>query len=165
MRIIGTIFLSLLGISTSFSSQVTAKIYSTTSKTFVGEIIFADSPFGLIITPNLTGLPAGPHGFHLHQHPNCGDVGMEAGGHFDPKKTNTHLGPYGEGHLGDLPVIIVTADGHANTPLLAPRLKVDDLKKLAVMLHAGGDNYSDNPKLGGGGDRIGCGIIEPKFGS
>jgi Cu-Zn family superoxide dismutase len=28
------------------------------------------------------------------------------------------------------------------------------------MVHAGGDNYSDQPKpLGGGGDRIACGLI------
>ncbi len=32
---------------------------------------------------------------------------------------------------------------------------------LAIMVHAGGDNYSDDPKpLGGGGDRIACGVIQ-----
>ena len=25
------------------------------------------------------------------------------------------------------------------------------------MVHAGGDNYSDEPKLGGGGKRVACG--------
>jgi Cu-Zn family superoxide dismutase len=29
-----------------------------------------------------------------------------------------------------------------------------------MMIHAGGDNYSDKPKaLGGGGKRVACGII------
>lgn len=29
------------------------------------------------------------------------------------------------------------------------------------MIHAGSDNYSDDPKpLGGGGDRIACGVIQ-----
>ena len=28
------------------------------------------------------------------------------------------------------------------------------------MIHSGGDNYSDEPKLGGGGARVACGVIE-----
>jgi len=47
----------------------------------------------LLITPDLTGLPSGLNGFHLHQHANCNDNAMAAGGHFDPQKTNTHLVP------------------------------------------------------------------------
>ena len=45
--------------------------------------------------------------------------------------------------------------------LIAPRLKLADVQGLAIMVHAGGDNYSDDPKpLGGGGDRIACGVIQ-----
>ena len=83
---------------------------------------------------------------------------MAAGGHYDPGKTNSHLGPYGKGHLGDLPVLIVDAQGNAKLPTLAPRLKSNSLDGLAVMVHAGGDNYSNHPKLGGGGNRIVCGV-------
>jgi Cu-Zn family superoxide dismutase len=45
---------------------------------------------------------------------------------------------------------------------LAPRIKdIQALKGHALMIHAGGDNYSDQPKpLGGGGARIACGVIE-----
>ena len=100
------------------------------------------------------------HGFHLHQHPNCGDHGDKAGAHYDPEKTNSHQGPYGKGHLGDLPVLYVAEDGKANTPTLAPRLKINDLKGLTLMIHEHGDNYSNNPPLGGGGARIACGIIQ-----
>ncbi|HAQ86214.1 MAG TPA: superoxide dismutase [Cu-Zn] SodC1, partial [Pseudomonas sp.] len=44
----------------------------------------------------------------------------------------------------------------------APRLKsLGDLKGHALMVHEGGDNYSDEPKpLGGGGARVACGVIE-----
>jgi len=43
---------------------------------------------------------------------------------------------------------------------LAPRLKLDDIHGRAIMIHAGGDNYSDIPlPSGGGGTRIACGII------
>jgi superoxide dismutase, Cu-Zn family len=116
--------------------------------------------YGLLITPKITNLPAGTHGFHIHQHPSCSDHGKEAGGHLDPQNTNTHLGPYGNGHLGDLPVLYVNQNGEANIPTVAPRLKVNDIKNHAVMIHEGGDNYSDTPKLGGGGARIGCGVIK-----
>jgi len=44
--------------------------------------------------------------------------------------------------------------------LLAPRLKLADVQGRAIMVHAGGDNYSDEPQpLGGGGERIACGVI------
>ena len=151
---------TLFGINMSYAAQVTADVYTTEGNKSLGQIVFADTPYGLLISPHLTGLPAGPHGFHLHQHPSCGDAGMDAGDHFDRNHTNTHLGPYGEGHLGDLPVLYVTADGQANTPTLAPRLKTSDVKNLTVMVHAGGDNYSDTPKLGGGGARVACGVIQ-----
>jgi Cu-Zn family superoxide dismutase len=40
------------------------------------------------------------------------------------------------------------------------RLGVDDLRGHALMIHEGGDNYSDQPKpLGGGGARIACGVV------
>ena len=60
-----------------------------------------------------------------------------------------------------MPVLFVDADGTASLPTLAPRLKVKDLHKHSVMIHAGGDNYADQPApLGGGGPRIACGVID-----
>lgn len=143
------------------AASTTATIYSTENQgKEIGQVEFMDSDYGLLIMPRLNSLPAGLHGFHLHQHSDCGDHGMSAGAHFDPKKTNTHLGPYQKGHLGDLPVLYVSADGQATIPVLAPRLKTSDLKGLSVMIHAGGDNYSDTPPLGGGGARIACGVVK-----
>lgn len=150
-----TSFLSVISYA-----QTSVPIYSTDGNKEIGKVIFNDTEYGLLILPALSSLPPGLHGFHLHQHPNCADHGLEAGGHFDPNQSNSHQGPYGKGHLGDLPVLYVGTDGNANTPTLAPRLKTSDLKGLALMIHAGGDNYSDNPPLGGGGARIACGIIK-----
>ncbi len=85
-----------------------------------------------------------------------------AGGHLDPGKTAKHLGPYQEGHLGDLPALVVTSDGNATYPLLAPRIKhLAQIAGKALMVHAGGDNHSDHPQpLGGGGERLACGVIQ-----
>lgn len=157
-----TLLLSLVLCSTSQAATLTSVVYSTDPQhEKLGTIEFRDSDKGLLITPSLTGLPAGVHGFHLHQVGNCGNAGMDAGSHFDPASTNTHKGPQGHGHLGDLPTLTVNASGAAaSTPLLAPHLKTSEIKGLSVMIHAGGDNYSDQPPLGGGGARIACGVIQ-----
>lgn len=132
----------------------------------IGTVKVQDTAHGVLFTPSLHELPPGLHGFHMHENGQCGcamkdgkmTAGMAAGGHFDPAKTGKHLGPYGEGHLGDLPPLFVDADGNATLPVLAPRLKVSDIKGHSLMIHAGADNYSDEPKpLGGGGARIACG--------
>lgn len=130
----------------------------------IGTITAEKSICGVLLTPHLKGLTPGIHGFHIHVNPSCDDKGMAAGGHFDPDKTNVHLGPYNhQGHLGDLPVLIVNADGTATLPTLAPRFSLSQLSNHAFMIHAGGDNYSDQPeKLGGGGARIACGVIPTK---
>ncbi len=135
----------------------------------IGPIHVEDSRHGLVLAPGLTGLPPGEHGFHVHQNPSCepekkdgrSTPGLAAGGHFDPFDTGKHEGPTGNGHLGDLPVLWVDPDGSAKLPVIAPRLKVANLKGRALVIHAGGDNYSDDPKpLGGGGARIACGIVK-----
>ncbi|MDF2764503.1 MAG: sodC [Rhodospirillales bacterium] len=135
----------------------------------IGTVTAQDGPDGLRLMPSISGLTPGPHGFHLHERPNCGPAerdgqmtaGLAAGGHFDPQKTKKHLGPTGEGHLGDLPLIEVGADGMAsNDPLVAPRLKVADLHGHSLVVHAKGDNYSDDPEpLGGAGGRVACGVV------
>lgn len=128
----------------------------------VGTILIRETPLGLLITPNLHGLNPGLHGLHVHQNASCDKNGMAAGGHFDPSNTGKHAGPYtDEGHLGDLPILYVNSDGTANTPVLTPRLHyIAEISHHALMIHTGGDNYSDNPeKLGGGGTRMVCGII------
>ncbi|ASQ45281.1 superoxide dismutase family protein [Legionella clemsonensis] len=159
-KLIIFLLVSLFG-TTSYAGQVEAILYTTSNgNKEIGKVLFKDTDYGLLIIPSLNALPPGPHGFHLHQHADCGDKGKHAGGHYDPEKTDSHQGPYGKGHLGDLPVLYVAADGSATTPVLAPRLKTNDLQGLAVMVHEGGDTYSDNPPLGGGGDRIACGPIQ-----
>lgn len=134
----------------------------------IGTVRFTDSTQGLVIQPDLTGLPPGERGFHVHQNPNCGPgqqngqpvAGLAAGGHYDPASTGKHLGPHGEGHLGDLPVLMVDQAGKADTPAVASRLRVADLAGRSLVIHAGGDNYSDQPEpLGGGGGRIACGVF------
>jgi len=133
-----------------------------------GTVTLQDGKAGLTLTPHLKGLPAGEHGFHVHEKGSCepGEkegakvAGLGAGGHFDPDATKAHKGPGGGGHKGDLPKLEVSDKGVANGKLEVPGVTVADLRGKALMIHANGDNYSDTPKpLGGGGDRIACGVI------
>ena len=156
-------FLSVFAVSV-YASDITTTVYSTAKgaqEKSLGTVTFSDTKYGLLITPNLHNLLPGLHGFHIHQNPSCADTGMAAGGHLDPQKTNKHAGPYSDtGHLGDLPALYVDANGQAAHPEIAPRLKISNIKNHSLMLHAGGDNYTDQPPMGGGGNRIACGVIK-----
>ena len=156
-----TLCLTLALSPLTYAASMSASVYSTARQELLGTVTFVDSPYGLLITPQLTNLFPGPHGFHLHAVAKCSNKGADAGGHYDPANTNSHQGPYGKGHLGDLPVLVVGADSKASIPTLAPRLKTADLNGLSIMIHEGSDNYSDNPPMGGGGSRFACGVIKP----
>lgn len=135
----------------------------------IGNIVVSETKYGVVFTPQLTGLPTGIHGIHVHENPSCDAKEKEgkkipalaAGGHYDPQKTGFHGAPWDNGHLGDLPPIYVDADGKSIQAILAPRLKLLDLKGRSLMIHAGGDNHADHPFiLGGGGARIACGVVQ-----
>jgi Cu-Zn family superoxide dismutase len=134
----------------------------------IGTLVLSDSRGGLRIEPSLGGLRPGPHGFHVHDKGDCGAAmkdgkmaaGIAAGGHFDPATTGRHDGPTGNGHKGDLPVLDVDAEGNATTMVQALHLSLNDVRGRAIVIHADGDNYSDQPKpLGGGGERVACGVV------
>lgn len=135
--------------------------------TNLGRITAVQTKYGVVFTPALKGLPPGLHGFHVHENPSCAAkekdgkkvAALAAGGHLDPAKTGKHDAPWGNGHLGDLPPLYVDMQGEATQPVLAPRLKLSDLKGRSLMIHAGGDNHADHPMpLGGGGMRMVCGV-------
>ena len=136
----------------------------------IGKVEISESEYGLVFTPNLEGLEPGTHGFHVHENPSCDPMEKDgkvtpagaAGGHYDPENSKKHGSPWGDGHLGDLPALYVDGEGNAHLPVLAPRLtQLDQIKGRSLMVHEGGDNYSDHPMpLGGGGGRMACGVIK-----
>lgn len=144
------------------------KVSETGIGASIGVLVLADTPGGLAIEASLAGLPPGPRGFHVHEKGDCGPAlkdgkpvaALAAGAHYDVGATGRHEGPHGQGHAGDLPVLVVDAAGNAASVVVAPRLKLDDVRGRAIMIHEGGDNFSDQPKpLGGGGARIACGVV------
>lgn len=159
-----------LGTAQAASHQVEINLVDAEGKQeSIGSIQISETEHGLLFTPDLTSLPSGVHGFHVHENGSCDPAeqggkpvaALAAGGHYDPQNTGKHAGPYADGHLGDLPALYVNGDGTADYPVLAPRIsKLDEIKGRALMIHAGGDNHADHPApLGGGGARVACGVI------
>lgn len=156
--------------SAALANSMQVKMYELKNndiKKAIGIIEIEENSHGLIFTPNLSSLPEGLHGFHVHENPSCdmkdGVVGGAAGGHYDPEHTAKHLGPYNiNGHLGDLPALYIDDKGQSTMSVLAPRIKnLSEIRGHSLIIHLGGDNQSDHPlPLGGGGTRLACGIIE-----
>lgn len=134
----------------------------------MGSVSIRPTKDGVELAVDLAGLSPGEHGFHLHERGSCDPAdkdgkktsGQSAGPHWDPGATKAHKGPGGGGHKGDLPKLMVPADGKVKVKLTVAGLTTADLAGRSLMIHAGGDTYSDAPKpLGGGGDRIVCGVV------
>ena len=132
----------------------------------IGTIALSEGKSGVSFKVAITGLAKGKRGFHVHETGNCGPAmkdgkmtaGLAAGAHYDPESKKTHRGPKGAGHKGDLPLLTGTDKGISET-VTAPRLKLADIRGRAIVIHEGGDNYSDKPENGGGAARIACGVI------
>lgn len=132
----------------------------------LGAATLSDSASGLAIKLDISGVADGEHGFHVHEKGDCSPsekdgkmtAGNAAGPHFDPKRTKSHKGPDGAGHEGDLPKLIAK-DGKIDETLTIKDLKLSDVAGRSLMIHEGGDNYSDQPENGGGKGRIACGVI------
>lgn len=168
--------LSILSLSLFLSQPVFAEsvvvpvnlVSATGIGNSIGEIKLSDTAQGLQITPNLKRLPPGQRAIHIHENPNCesgikegiATAALGAGPHLDLAHTGKHLGPHGGGHSGDLPVLEVNNAGDATLAVVAPNLTLAQVHKRSIVIHEGGDNYSDSPKpLGGAGSRIACGVI------
>jgi Cu-Zn family superoxide dismutase len=132
----------------------------------IGTIEISEAKGGVSFKIAVNGVPKGQRGFHMHEKGDCGSAmkdgkmtaGEAAGPHFDPEAKKSHKGPKGAGHKGDLPLLNATDKGINETVTLA-RLKLADVQVRALVIHEGGDNYSDNPENGGGKGRIACGVV------
>jgi superoxide dismutase, Cu-Zn family len=105
------------------------------------------------------GLPPGDHGLHLHAVGRCdGPDFKTAGAHWNPAgKQHGHLNPQGA-HVGDLPNLTVSANGHGAINFLVAEHGLADADGTSLVVHARPDDYRTDPS-GNSGDRIACAVL------
>lgn len=131
----------------------------------VGEASLQQTPAGVLLTADLSGLPAGTHGIHLHAIGRCEPDFAAAGPHFNPgNKAHGARNPVGK-HAGDLTNIHVPETGALRVELLMSDLALSggstglmDRDGASLVIHALADDYSTDP-AGGSGARISCGVV------
>lgn len=128
-----------------------------------GKITFSVVPGGIKIVGDVDGLKPGEHGFHVHEHGDCGGAdGAAAGGHFNPTNKK-HGGPdSSERHIGDLGNLVADEQGHAHYERVDTVIALEGENSIigrSIIIHADRDDYTTQP-TGASGARIGCGIIE-----
>jgi Cu-Zn family superoxide dismutase len=122
---------------------------------------------GVKIEVNVSQLPPGKHGIHIHAVGKCeGPAFTTAGGHLNPD-TKKHGKDNPEGpHAGDLLMIDAKADGTAKATLLDTMVTLGDGPNslfheggTAIVIHEKEDDYKTDP-AGNSGARIACGVIQ-----
>jgi superoxide dismutase, Cu-Zn family len=150
----------------------------------IGNATLTQTAHGVLIAAELSGLPAGQHGMHIHAVGKCEPPAFTtAGGHFNPTGRkhgyNAESGP----HMGDLPNLIVANDGKAFVDVYVADLSLGEASVAsgtsvpekpaaagaprnlfeqggaALVIHAKADDYATDP-AGNSGDRIACGVVE-----
>ncbi len=130
----------------------------------LGTLTLRDDTGGVAVSGALRDLPQGNHAMHIHETGRCEPPFESAGGHWNP--TNRQHGtenPQGP-HFGDLPNLIVDADGsvsiQATTPggTLRGANALLDADSAAIVIHAQPDDNRTDP-AGGAGNRIACGVV------
>lgn len=155
----------------------------------VGKVKFSQHRGGVqvkvTIDAPLATLIAGFHGFHVHEAGTCDPNAVNpagtpvpfltAGFHLDLSGTGTG-GTAHPNEAGDMPVLLVNADGTAEARFTTDRFTVADLLEsdgTAIIIHEGRDNYANIPSrylpppidqatldTGDAGARKVCGIVE-----
>ena len=122
---------------------------------------------GVKIEVNVSQLPPGKHGIHIHAVGKCeGPAFTTAGGHLNPDaKKHGKENPEGP-HVGDLLNLEVKANGTAKTTLLDTMVTLGDGPNsvfheggTAIVIHEKEDDYKTDP-AGNSGARIACGVIQ-----
>jgi Cu-Zn family superoxide dismutase len=133
----------------------------------IGTAKILAAPKGVKIEVNVSQLPPGTHGIHIHTVGKCeGPDFTTAGAHLNPY-TKKHGKDNPEGpHGGDLLNIEVKADGTAKATLLDTMVTLGDGPNsvfheggTAIVIHAKEDDYKTDP-AGNSGARIACGVIQ-----
>jgi superoxide dismutase, Cu-Zn family len=125
----------------------------------VGKAELTATPSGVLISLNLSAVPAGEHAFHIHAVGKCEPPDFKsAGPHFNPDEKKHGLMNAEGPHAGDMPNLHVPGDGKIQVQVLDPMVTLNKKAPLldqdgsALVIHAGVDDYVSD---------IACGVVTP----
>ena len=140
-----------------------AMLTPISESTATGMVHFQELNDGTVdVSADLKNVPAGVHGFHVHDKGDCSNNGNAAGGHFNP--TNMpHAAPDAQSHhAGDFGNVTAEANGEVhvkfNTRSITVHEGMSSVVGHAVILHASPDDLMTQP-TGNSGARIACGVV------
>ena len=144
--------------------QFTAPLYDAQRRS-VGTVTAVQRGTNVQMQVTATGLPAGPHGAHLHEAGMCDAPAFtSAGAHLNPTARQHGMrNPRGP-HLGDLPNLVVGADGRGSLEatvagsLMPGQAPIFDPNGTSFVVHAAADDQVTDPS-GNSGARIACAVL------
>lgn len=165
---------TLLFIATVFSAcstkvdkeVATAKLATTADGTDIGTAKFyllEDGKMKMDLEINFPARADSVVAVHFHEHGDCGNMGENAHGHWNP--TNENHGKWGSEayHSGDIGNIQLDSKGHGTVSVTTDRWNIEDnndktIIGRGIIVHGGTDDYTTQP-TGNSGPRVGCGVI------
>lgn len=139
----------------------TAQLQTATGQE-IGQASVREEKDGLRMTLEVHGLPAGVHGAHIHAIGKCEAPGFaSAAGHWNPTASQHGAHNPAGPHRGDLPNLIVGADGRGTLGVLVPAAVFDemlDADGATMIVHAAADDLATDPS-GNSGARLACGVF------
>jgi len=148
--------------SASTGPKATATISAISGSNVSGVVNFRELSGGAVeVHAVLSGVPAGVHGFHIHDKGDCGDNGNAAGGHFNPAGAPHAAPTVDPHHAGDFGNVTADAYNKVETTFTTHSITVspgpNSVVGHAVILHGNPDDLTTQPS-GNAGPRIGCGV-------
>ena len=131
----------------------------------VGDLTAESAPGGVLLRVRIDpgSLSPGWHGLHLHQVPDCSDMGFKlSGGHVGKHEGGHGLKNPAGPEAGDLPNIYASRDGSAAAEMYTALTTFPALEAaggFAMVIHEGPDDQITQP-IGGAGARVACSAIK-----
>jgi Cu-Zn family superoxide dismutase len=144
-----------------------ARIEGKSGSRLTGEATLSGREDSVEIVVRLSNAPAGLHAVHLHENGDCSaSDAASAGAHWNPAGAQHGQRGSQSFHTGDIGNIEIGSDGTGMLTVVATDWSLhsgrdhDPVGK-AIVIHAGGDDFTTQPD-GGAGQRLGCGVIESR---
>jgi Cu-Zn family superoxide dismutase len=119
---------------------------------------------GVTFRIQASGLPHGVHGVHAHAVGKCDPPDFaSAGPHWNPTGNEHGMSNPAGPHAGDLPNVVVKANGVLGATLVlsaASMSSLIDADGAALVIHAAADDNMTDPS-GNSGARIACAVLQP----